>query len=307
MTVPLSPGSSRLVHARRFGEELDRAMRTRKVGAKRLAPLTGVAVSAIGNWRAGLNLPRTDVAQRLAESLAWPKLASIARAARTQPCTRCGRPFVNDGGTPKRYCSQACRQIDAQLRRPTPGAALAGELRQLLREREGLKGGLRKEAVRDALGRYVRTESRSRQRVDVQGRVLDDHRAAVAAMCASCEPEGRCRDAGCALRPVSPLPLVRAEKTVEIATPAPGAHGTPEAHERWLAAQREANARRWSRPGEREAQGEATRSRFAAMTPEERLEHRASVSRGIDPAKRSATSKRVHAARRARAAEGAGA
>jgi hypothetical protein len=38
-------------------------------------------------------------------------------------------------------------------------------------------------------------------------RALDLHQAAVADFCASCEPGGVCKDAGCELRPVSPLPL----------------------------------------------------------------------------------------------------
>ena len=40
-------------------------------------------------------------------------------------------------------------------------------------------------------------------------RRLESYRAATDAMCRSCEPEGLCRTPECALRDVSPLPLVR--------------------------------------------------------------------------------------------------
>ena len=288
MTVPLSPGSSRLVAARRFGEELDRAMRARKVGAKRLGPLTGIAISAIGNWRAGLNLPRYDTSLRLAESLAWPRLAAIVRDARTQPCARCGLPFLDEGGgQAKRFCSQACRQIDAQLRKPMPGVVLAGELRDLLASREGLKGGLPKAVVADAVARFGQAEAKGRQRVDQQGRLLADHRLAVEAMCRSCEPEGRCRDAACPLRAVSPLPLLTVERHVEAATPAEGAHG-PTHRDAWLTANRAGQARRWAREGERERMAELGRARIAALTDEQRAERSRRISAGI----------RAHAPRR---------
>lgn len=55
MTVHLSENSSRGMAAARFGAELRKAMQARKVGALRLCEASGVAKSAIGNWKAGLN------------------------------------------------------------------------------------------------------------------------------------------------------------------------------------------------------------------------------------------------------------
>jgi transcriptional regulator with XRE-family HTH domain len=208
VTHKLLTGSSRLVHARRFGAELDRAMKSRGVGARPVVAATGVTRTSIRGWRRGDNIPRTETAQRLADALAWPKLVAIAREARTAACERCGRSFVNEGGGPKRYCNEGCRLVDEQLRRPSAGVALHAAVRAAAEarlanapERETLP------AILDALGAYERSDARHRLRVDQQGRVLEDHRTAVAAMCAACEPEGRCRDGDCPLRSVSPLPL----------------------------------------------------------------------------------------------------
>jgi len=302
VTVPLSPGSSRFAAAKRFGEELDRAMRVRKVGAKRLGPLTGTAVSAIGNWRAGLNLPRYGTALRMAAALEWPVLADIVRAARSGRCARCSAEFVNECGTPRRFCSSACRQVDEQLRRPTAGAELAAAIRaELERRRREVSGGRdTNEILECALATYAKSDARRRQRVDQQGRLLEDHRQAVEAMCRGCEPEGRCRDAECALRPVSPLPLIRqAEKAdVGTVTPAEGVHG-PTHRARWLSAVRAANAERWGRPGEREDASAAMTARWDGMSDEARAEHGRRVSAGIDRSRRSAASRALHARRRA--------
>lgn len=305
MTVPLSAGSPRLALARAFGEELDRAMRTRGIGAKTLGPQTGQAVSAIGNWRAGLNLPRYDSALRLAEALSWPKLAEIAKRARQGTCPRCGRTFVNEGGGAKRFCSQACRDVDEQLRRPSHGSELARAVGEATDAR--LAGAPEREtlpAILDALRTWRASDARRVQRVDQQSRALASHQASVEAMCRGCEPEGRCRTAECALRPVSPLPLVRVDEPLVDgpARPAEGAWG-PSHRAHQLEAIREANAERWSRPGERERAGELSRTRHASLTPEERAERAQRISDGIDPTRRSAASTRVHAARRERREE----
>jgi len=43
----------------------------------------------------------------------------------------------------------------------------------------------------------------------------------VAAFCAGCEPEGRCVTADCALRPVSPLPLLEHRREIVPVRPSP--------------------------------------------------------------------------------------
>lgn len=97
-----------------------------------------------------------------------PGLAHIVIAAHTVECIVCGRTTVHGKGNSRaRYCGSDCKATDHSRRR-----------------REG--------------SRDVGIVARHR---------LAQHQAAVLAMCRACEPEGMCRDAGCALRPVSPLPL----------------------------------------------------------------------------------------------------
>lgn len=224
MTVPISPGSARAAVARRFGAELDRAMRTRKVGRRTLAKATGNGESTIVHWRSGQGMPRLENAERLAESLGWERLAIIARSSRVGECATCGKAFVNEGGGPKLYCSPQCRKVKAKMRLGTP----------------------------------------VRERAVVAERRLQDHRAAVEAMCMSCEPEGMCHQDDCPLRTVSPLPLmVDHRREVRVARPAPGPYGTPENAARTRAAGAAATAERWARPGERERQTAAMVARHA--------------------------------------------
>jgi transcriptional regulator with XRE-family HTH domain len=185
MTQPLLPGSPRKKAAERFGTLLDRAMRRAKVGQVRLGEVAGVAPSSIANYRCGGNLPRIETAQRLAAALSEPQLVDIVLQSRNGECETCRKPFTNQGGGPKRFCSQECRDVKARLR-----------------EGKGVRG-----------------------RAIVAERRLADHVVAVTEMCRRCEPEGLCRDMECPLRAVSPLPLARADNEVLPATPAAGAWG----------------------------------------------------------------------------------
>lgn len=223
MTVPLSPDSPRRASAERFGALLRVAMKRHGIGQIPLAKQTGCAPSAVAQWRNGHNLPRLETALRLAAALGDDRLAEIVRDARTAPCETCGKPFLNEGGSPKRYCSTSCLKVAAAMRsgRPTRERAIVAERRTR---------------------RYV---------------------AAVDAYCRGCEPEGLCRDVECALRPVSPLPLAKAEPPRVLTVVAPPGMQHDDA---WRARVREANARRWSREGERERASEAVR-----MTPARRV------------------------------------
>lgn len=219
MTVRLSPESPRRVSASRFARELRSAMTARGASVKRTAEAAGVAPSALNAWRAGQNLPRIGTAVRLAEVLHAPKLASIVREGRTAPCRRCGRPFVNEAGGPKAFCSQGCRDVDEQLRKPHAGSALAGTIRELLAAREGQKGGVPKAPLEAALVAWSRSESRRMVRLDAQAQQVADLRSVIDAMCAACEPSGTCRESSCPLRPASPFPLQGAEARGEVRPP----------------------------------------------------------------------------------------
>jgi hypothetical protein len=178
----IAVGSPRKAHAERFGRELDTAMRARRVGRRPLSAATGISESSLVNYRSGYNLPRHETAVALADSLGWPKLIEISREAREGRCPVDGRPFINEGGAPRIYCSPECHRIATQLRD-------TGAPRRVL---------------------AVRFERR-----------LTVYQAAVEAFCRSCQPEGFCRDAGCQLRGVSPLPLPQADRVVTPARPVP--------------------------------------------------------------------------------------
>jgi hypothetical protein len=186
MPVPLSATSARRFAARQFADELVRAMTVRKVGRRRLGDLIGApSASIIAYWRTGAGLPRLDSARRMAEALEWPRLLEIVQQVREGRCafSGCGRAFTNEGGGPKRYCSDRCRDAAAKIRAMGPS---------------------------------------TRQRADLSERRLAEHQVAVEAFCRRCEPDGHCRDARCQLRPVSPLPLLTVKLPGDIATPAPG-------------------------------------------------------------------------------------
>lgn len=280
MTVPLQAGSPRRIAAERFGTELRKAMAARSVGSKTLGPQAGCAPSAISQWRQGNNLPRLETAARLAESLHWPRLLELARAGRVDHCQRCGTEFSNEGGKPKRFCSDECRKVDEALRQPPAGRALADAVRAELDRVHGQPGVyMRRRPLAAALDEYVRSDSKRLARIDRSARQLAVANAAVAAFCAGCEPEGVCRTADCPLRALSPLPLAVSAKQASDARPAEGVHG-PSHRAAWLEATRGGNERRWSRPGERERQADETRARWDALTPDERAARRRLISEG---------------------------
>jgi DNA-binding XRE family transcriptional regulator len=242
MTVELSRTSERLPAARRFADELRRSMAEHKVGQRRLGKLTGCASSAVAQWRMARNLPRLDTAIRLAECLSNARLAEIVREARTQACLRCGTPFLNEGGAPKKYCSERCLTVAAKIRN------VLGDRTPARKKLTAMRADLK--ATQESLLEF---------QVSLQE------------MCRSCEPAGYCRTPGCPLRPVSPLSLAFGLKDVPLATKAPGAW-SPRYREKQLEAIRAGNAIRWAKPGERDAHAERMRERHASHSAEQHEE-----------------------------------
>lgn len=167
----LAVGSDRIPAARRFGGELRRALAARDVSQRRFAADAGINRGRMANWIAGTSLPSLETAEAIADRLMWPKLADLARAGRERVCDACARPFVVETPSPQRYCSIECRRFQNGKR--VPG---------------------RRDLTRSVLERKVSRYS-----------------AAVAAMCAGCEPSGICRTAECPIQlaGLSPLPLSR--------------------------------------------------------------------------------------------------
>jgi hypothetical protein len=174
--------STKSDRAIRFGRELERAMKTRGVGRRPVAVAVHASDTSVMYWRTGRILPRIVTAEKLAEALEWPRLATLAAELRRKACLVCGAEFVDDSGSDnRRYCGLSCRSVR--------GKATVGVDR--------------------------------RQRAAMAERRLTAHQRAVAAYCAGCEPSGRCITPECALRPVSPLPLFEERLDVASVTRSP--------------------------------------------------------------------------------------
>lgn len=188
----------------------------RRIGRRRLAAVIGTSDSMVAQWRSGRTMPRLDSTIKVAQALNWPSLVTLAEKARSGNCESCGQPFLNEGGSAQRYCSDSCRRQATRLQR------LGGP---------------------------------TRSRAAMAERKLRAYESAVLATCNACEPDGYCREIECPLRPVSPLPLMhRQPEELPQSEPAPGPYGTPENRSKVIAAIKAANTRRWARV--REAGGQ---------------------------------------------------
>jgi transcriptional regulator with XRE-family HTH domain len=304
----LSGTSQRRSAAARFAARL-RAAKVRKgIGNRVICEAAGIPRSNLGYYLTGRNLPTIQVAKLLAEVLDDPELAAMALRARTVACGRpgCPRSFVYEGGKPKIYCSADCVTVARKLAAgddeyDTGGKRLYAIVAAELADARASGRTIRRGALDVAMVAYQRADAKRHARFSTYQRRIDGLAGSIDDMCRSCEPEGLCRTPECALRAASPLPLegtFSAQRRASEARKPEGAWG-PSHRDGQLAAVRAANERRWSQPGERERQGEETRTRLAALSDEERLERGRRVGAGIDPAQRSAASTRMHAARRA--------
>lgn len=280
MTYTIPPGTPKAAKATAFGRELTKALRARDVPMKEAARAVGIGRTAIDHYRTGTVLPKTATARALADVLDWPALGRIIAEARTFVCARpgCGRTYRHEGGGPRKYCTPAC-VTQAQAERDA-----STRLRQAGQTKDGRH--------RAAATAQLRSAARI---ADERARVAED---AIAAMCRSCEPEGLCRTAECALRPLSPLPFVDGRDGVprtnlairrEIAA-------RPEVRAGRSAAMRE----RWADPEYKARLAAVFVSSWANQTPEQRAARIEQARANYPAERRSVTSKRMHAARRER-------
>jgi hypothetical protein len=250
-------------------------MEQRDISMKAVERATGISHTNLWCFKFGKNLPRLETALRMVDALEWPKLGEIIREARSDRCQRpgCQVEFVNEGGSPKRYCSADCRKLAEQMREATdqgPGRLLAAVRAELARV-HGTTGAISRKALKAAADEYAYSGSKRGRRVTAVQEQLDTAKAAASAFCRSCEPDGLCKTPACELRVISPLALVGDDRDVARATKAAGAWGNETNRANQLVAIRAANARRWT-PEERVAQALATRRRWDALTPEQRAE-----------------------------------
>lgn len=159
-----------------FTQALRTAMGKQQV--KDVADAARIGRSTLSAARNSDKVPLLANVARLADVLMAPGLLELAVAMRTGTCPICGASFVDNSFHVARvYCGVACRRV-AQARQQRP-----------LNER------------RNAITTRVAVNR------------LKAMQAAVDAHCSDCTlGEGICRDDGCHLRPVSPLPFVPLHK-----------------------------------------------------------------------------------------------
>jgi hypothetical protein len=249
MTYVVTSGTLKATRAKEWGEEMIRACRARNITFNELGRTVNHGHTAIGYYRKGSILPRTETAIAISQALDWPRLATMIVAFRSGTCARsgCGRSFRNDGGGPKKYCSSVCLKIAANVR---------------IAERRRRQAGQAKspERLRSAADRRMKGVIST-----LQGELAVMHEY-VAKMCRACEPDGLCRALDCPLRPISPLPFHEQIGEAKSDRERRRNTWTPERRERL----RIATIARWARPGEREAQAARSKAWHQSATPEER-------------------------------------
>lgn len=280
--------------AARVGAELRTALEARRVGWRQLNAAVGKDMhSMLDRYKSGRNLPRLAQAALLAEALAWPRILELVREARTFYCPIDGRQFVCDTGHRQKFCSSRCRDVDGKNRarlnalasreaaayaNEDPERVLVARLKQELEEARQQRRPAHVREIRSAIKQWESTSSQSRHRRTRNQ--LNEHLAAVEAMCRSCEPDGICRTADCALRAVSPLrfaPMV--DVGLAEAKDPRGGWSDPEIRARRSAAQSERLRELYRREPERiAAHRQRMQTRWEHMTPEERVEWGRKVS-----------------------------
>lgn len=275
MSYTIPDTSPKRAQAIRVGDELAKALEARDLSLKALSrALGGTSHTKLWHYKRGRILPRLSTAIEISEALGWPRIAELVREARSLGCHQCGRMFVMEGGSMnKRYCGQRCRNAALRLRdhlhqaenaEDAPERRLVARVKAELGRVQGKTTAVSRLELRDTIAEFERTSPHSRAR-RLQN-LTDLHVSAVEAFCNGCEPEGMCRDVGCALRPVSPLPMSQV-RPVTMATKAPGRWASSEAR----AAHSEDMRRRHAETPEwRERIRRQTTARWAALTPAER-------------------------------------
>lgn len=163
--------ATRHAHAiERFPSAIRKAMADRGMRQVELARLMHVRPTTISEWCRGTRFPSMEQAAGLAEHLLSDELAAIIATGHTVACVVCDREVVQTKRTRHpRYCSAACK------------ATHHDRVRRNSTAQEGL----------------------------IAKRRLTMYQEAVAGYCRECTlGEGVCRDDGCDLRSVSPLPFV---------------------------------------------------------------------------------------------------
>lgn len=210
MTTPEGREATRLPGMRAvFAAELTRALVARRVEQRVIAEAVGIGRSHLSDVRRGYRFPIHETAVALAEVLDWPRLASLSLELRTRACVVCGAPFVDVSHQQTRvYCGHACWSTASKRRE----------------------------------------RGRRMDRSVVERHRLAAFQEAVDAFCRQCEPDAVCRDAGCRLRPVSPLPMARRDRQeLPVLRPTEGFRGPRIVPDRGVSDAKRAYNRDWMR------------------------------------------------------------
>lgn len=153
----------------RIGKEIKKGLEDVGWTQQELANKLGVHHSAISNYVHGKSVPLPEVASLLSETLFNPKISELVIKSRMRKCVICEKEFVDNGngGKPARTCGPSCRKVRRERERMG------------YTPRSGVVTNHRWEVVAEQVKKY----------------------------CFECNPDGVCRDAGCHLRGISPLPL----------------------------------------------------------------------------------------------------
>lgn len=112
--MKLALNSPRAGGARRYGLELRKAMAAQGRSVRGFAADMEISRTRLHNWLAGTSMPTVERSEVLADALHWPRLVELAKEARRKACDNCGKTFVNEHQSPRRYCSTACKNNQAK-------------------------------------------------------------------------------------------------------------------------------------------------------------------------------------------------
>jgi transcriptional regulator with XRE-family HTH domain len=178
-----------------FGRALRDAMKASGYTGVALAKKTGYTRSGISRARLGYRLPNPNRLAELVEVLSAPHLVTLARKVRVRACDECGAAFETRGGTPMRFCGNACRRRWHRLKD---------------RER-------RKDAIEFKGKSYARIIGELEKRVDTLLAERAEDRGVFADFCHECEPDGLCRMASCVIQVSGRSPLPLADERLRVA------------------------------------------------------------------------------------------
>jgi transcriptional regulator with XRE-family HTH domain len=289
----LSSTSQRRTHASRFALELRRAIKARGASKLRISEATRIPRSNLGYYLAGRNLPTISTARTLSEVLDAPRLLEIVIAGRTVRCGRpgCPRTFLYEGGKPKVYCSEDCRELGYKMRAgedPLHEGAkrLYDGVKTEVDRVHGTTGAVSRRVLASVLDEYARSGSKRHAKLTRLQRRIDGYAESVGEGLRSVSHLGYTpcehHHAGVRCAALSPLPLAGTyveERPSGQIREAEGPWG-PNNRPAQIVAIRAANAVRWSRPGEREAARAIMEARYAAETPEDKAERARRISAG---------------------------